>query len=83
MLHSAGAVNLANGSVLSQPRALSARFHHQETTTMHGTIRLPQLMWDVLVRASSYDEDEHQIDVVFTTGATVTALSAQPEDVVL
>ncbi len=50
---------------------------------MHGTIRLPQLMWDVLVRASSYDEDEHQIDVVFTTGATVTALSAQPEDVVL
>ena len=38
---------------------------------MHGTIRLPQLMRDVLVRASSYDEDEHQIDVVFTTGATV------------
>lgn len=38
---------------------------------MHGTIKLPKLHRDIAVRQESYDETDHQIDVVFSTGATV------------
>lgn len=38
---------------------------------MPETIRLPQFLRDAEVRAESFDEDSHQIDVIWTTGATV------------
>jgi phage head maturation protease len=38
---------------------------------MTETIRLPQFLRDAEVRAESFDEDSHQIDVIWTTGATV------------
>jgi hypothetical protein len=38
---------------------------------MTETIRLPQFMRDAEVRAETFDEDKNQIDVIWTTGATV------------
>jgi len=42
---------------------------------MSKTIMLPPMRRDALVRADSFNEDAHTIEVVFTTGATVRRVS--------